>query len=312
MASLPSTVPYSAVRARHASSQLIQLLTCIHRSEIRRRGFRLHGDSWHHYQRQDLCRMFAPNSLREKCFGWPCNTKLTIVRVTLVIREQSSVSREELSLCPSTTSLKMKVRWISCPSRASVSILICPVSIGEKARICAAGGFVDFGRVNGNLALSRAIGDFEFKKSADLPPEQQIVTAFPDVTVHDMTDDDEFVVLACDGELDCLCPVADSQLTIVYRHLGLPIFASSDRVCSSRHRVEAGADCHLREHDGQLLGFKQRDGRCRLRQHDHHDCRTSERQDQGRVVPDDRRQSGSRRRALRPPRIRSVFLITPL
>ena len=25
----------------------------------------------------------------------------------------------------------------------------------------AAGGFVDFGRVNGNLALSRAIGDFE-------------------------------------------------------------------------------------------------------------------------------------------------------
>lgn len=78
---------------------------------------------------------------------------------------------------------------------------------GEKARITAAGGFVDFGRVNGNLALSRAIGDFEFKKSADLPPEQQIVTAFPDVTVHEITDDDEFLVIACDGTcmpaLDC-------------------------------------------------------------------------------------------------------------
>ena len=73
------------------------------------------------------------------------------------------------------------------------------MAIGEKARICAAGGFVDFGRVNGNLALSRAIGDFEFKKSAELPPEQQIVTAFPDVTVHEITDDDEFVVIACDG-----------------------------------------------------------------------------------------------------------------
>ena len=36
-----------------------------------------------------------------------------------------------------------------------------PQNEGEKARICAAGGFVDFGRVNGNLALSRAIGDFE-------------------------------------------------------------------------------------------------------------------------------------------------------
>lgn len=70
---------------------------------------------------------------------------------------------------------------------------------GEKARICAAGGFVDFGRVNGNLALSRAIGDFEFKKSADLPPEAQIVTAFPEVSVHEISDDDEFLVIACDG-----------------------------------------------------------------------------------------------------------------
>ena len=71
--------------------------------------------------------------------------------------------------------------------------------IGEKARICAAGGFVDFGRVNGNLALSRAIGDFEFKKSVELSPEQQIVTAFPDVVAHTISDDDEFLVIACDG-----------------------------------------------------------------------------------------------------------------
>lgn len=72
-------------------------------------------------------------------------------------------------------------------------------TIGEKARISAAGGFVDFGRVNGNLALSRAIGDFEFKKGADLAPEQQIVTAFPDVVTHDISGDDEFLVIACDG-----------------------------------------------------------------------------------------------------------------
>lgn len=74
------------------------------------------------------------------------------------------------------------------------------MSTGEKARITAAGGFVDFGRVNGNLALSRAIGDFEFKKSAELAPEQQIVTAYPDVVVHDLSDDDEFLVIACDGK----------------------------------------------------------------------------------------------------------------
>ncbi|KAL9634485.1 MAG: hypothetical protein Q9164_004058 [Protoblastenia rupestris] len=78
-----------------------------------------------------------------------------------------------------------------------------PQNEGEKARISAAGGFVDFGRVNGNLALSRAIGDFEFKKSAELSPEQQIVTAFPDVIAHTITDDDEFLVIACDGIWDC-------------------------------------------------------------------------------------------------------------
>ena len=49
--------------------------------------------------------------------------------------------------------------------------------------------------------MSRAIGDFEFKKSAELPPEQQIVTAFPDVEIHDISEDDEFLVVACDGML---------------------------------------------------------------------------------------------------------------
>lgn len=47
--------------------------------------------------------------------------------------------------------------------------------------------------------MSRALGDFEFKKKADLPPEEQIVTAYPDVNEHSFTPDDEFLVLACDG-----------------------------------------------------------------------------------------------------------------
>ncbi|PUU73056.1 phosphatase 2C-like domain-containing protein [Tuber borchii] len=78
-----------------------------------------------------------------------------------------------------------------------------PYNKEEKARICAAGGFVDSGRVCGNLALSRAIGDFRYKMKADLPPEQQIVTAFPDVVIHEVSDDDEFLVIACDGIWDC-------------------------------------------------------------------------------------------------------------
>lgn len=76
---------------------------------------------------------------------------------------------------------------------------------------------MDFGRVNGNLALSRAIGDFEFKKSAELSPEQQIVTAYPDVTVHEIGDDDEFLVIACDGMLSSLAayPLLHSALDVL-------------------------------------------------------------------------------------------------
>ncbi|OAQ74575.1 protein phosphatase 2C [Purpureocillium lilacinum] len=99
----------------------------------------------------------------------------------------------------------------------------------EKNRITAAGGFVDFGRVNGNLALSRAIGDFEFKKSADLSPENQIVTAFPDVDSHDLTDEDEFLVLACDGIWDC----QSSQAVVEFVRRGIAAKQDLDKICEN-------------------------------------------------------------------------------
>jgi len=74
----------------------------------------------------------------------------------------------------------------------------------EKRRIVSAGGFIEYGRVNGNLALSRAIGDFEFKQNFSLEPEDQIVTADPEIISHDITGEEEFLVLACDGIWDCL------------------------------------------------------------------------------------------------------------
>lgn len=79
-----------------------------------------------------------------------------------------------------------------------------PSSETEKARISGAGGYIEYGRVNGNLALSRALGDFEFKKNHSLIAEKQVITADPDVTVHDITQEDEFLVIACDGIWDCL------------------------------------------------------------------------------------------------------------
>ncbi|KAG4198949.1 hypothetical protein ERO13_A05G117800v2 [Gossypium hirsutum] len=74
----------------------------------------------------------------------------------------------------------------------------------EKDRILKAGGFIQVGRVNGSLNLARAIGDAEFKQNKSLPAERQIVTANPDINTVEICDDDEFLVLACDGIWDCM------------------------------------------------------------------------------------------------------------
>ncbi|XP_033646346.1 probable protein phosphatase 2C T23F11.1 [Asterias rubens] len=74
----------------------------------------------------------------------------------------------------------------------------------ETKRIIAAGGWVEFNRVNGNLALSRALGDFVFKRNESKPAEEQIVIALPDVTVNNILSEHEFLVLACDGIWDVL------------------------------------------------------------------------------------------------------------
>jgi protein phosphatase 2C family protein 2/3 len=118
-----------------------------------------------------------------------------------------------------------------------------PQNEGEKARIVAAGGFVKSGRVNGNLGLSRAIGDFEFKKSAKLPPEQQIITAYPDVVVHDISDDDEFIVVACDGIWDC----RSSQAVVEFVRRGIAAKQDLHKICEnmmdnclSRNGVDGG------------------------------------------------------------------------
>jgi len=80
-----------------------------------------------------------------------------------------------------------------------------PTQERELNRIKSAGGYVNVvGRVNGNLNLSRSLGDLKYKQLKHLRPEEQIITAEPDVTVFDIEETDEFFILACDGIWDCL------------------------------------------------------------------------------------------------------------
>lgn len=74
----------------------------------------------------------------------------------------------------------------------------------EEARINAAGHFVSDDRVDGNLALSRAFGDFQYKDQKNKQAGDQAVTAKPDVTTYNRSADDKFIVCACDGIWDCL------------------------------------------------------------------------------------------------------------
>ena len=82
----------------------------------------------------------------------------------------------------------------------------------ESARILKAGGTVEESqggarthyRVNGNLNLSRAIGDLEYKKNPSLQHDEQIITSTPDVLCVPRSEDDEFIVLGCDGVWDVL------------------------------------------------------------------------------------------------------------
>ncbi|CAF1081827.1 unnamed protein product [Adineta steineri] len=70
----------------------------------------------------------------------------------------------------------------------------------ERSRIEKAGYKVTLdGRVSGGLNLSRAIGDHAYKKTASLPAEKQAITALPDIRTLTLEDQDDFMIIACDG-----------------------------------------------------------------------------------------------------------------
>ncbi|KAF1743855.1 hypothetical protein MXB_5506, partial [Myxobolus squamalis] len=75
----------------------------------------------------------------------------------------------------------------------------------ERNRIIQAGGSVSLdNRVNGNLAVSRALGDFGYKNNDSLKAIEQCVSPEPTITLLLRDTLDEFAVLACDGIWDVM------------------------------------------------------------------------------------------------------------
>lgn len=80
-----------------------------------------------------------------------------------------------------------------------------PINPAERERIHNAGGSVMIQRVNGSLAVSRALGDFEYKCVEGRGACEQLVSPEPEIYVKDRDyEKDEFVVLACDGIWDVM------------------------------------------------------------------------------------------------------------
>ncbi|AAS51543.2 ADL377Wp [Eremothecium gossypii ATCC 10895] len=128
-----------------------------------------------------------------------------------------------------------------------------PQHIGELIRINDDGGTVSLGRVGGVLALSRAFGDFQFKRSVAykdsqltnsirryIPAAEAQVTVEPDVLTHSLDyAKDEFLVLACDGIWDIYSNKALTQFIKYHLTLGLRL---DDIVTKLLDHGLAGAD----------------------------------------------------------------------
>ncbi|PWU90238.1 putative protein phosphatase 2C [Trypanosoma cruzi] len=79
-----------------------------------------------------------------------------------------------------------------------------PTTKREHTRILQCGGFVQFGRVCGILAVSRALGDYEFKFNGNrfIANRELMVSNVADVRQINLTDSSNFLLMACDGLWD--------------------------------------------------------------------------------------------------------------
>eukprot|EP01035_Chromulina_nebulosa_P017718 gene17718-23310_t len=75
------------------------------------------------------------------------------------------------------------------------------------------------------LRMSRSFGDFLFKSNDELSWDKQAVIAIPDIIIRERTNNDEFIVLACDGIWDVMSN--SDVVAFVHNHLIKPITHSS-------------------------------------------------------------------------------------
>jgi len=128
--------------------------------------------------------------------------------------------------------------WVWCANCGDSRALLCrdgraiklsldhkPNREDEAERIENAGGFVSFGRVLGRLAVSRAFGDEEYKATGEGSNGKPLVICDPEVRHQQLTPQDEFLLMACDGLFD----VFSSQEAVDFIHARLAAMPSNEQ-----------------------------------------------------------------------------------
>lgn len=125
-------------------------------------------------------------------------------------------SRGVIIKCPQSLRRKIKRRG----SAIVESVDHKPSNAKEQSRIKAAGGCVRGDRpprIDGDLAVSRGLGDFKYKADRRLPPSAQKVTCEPDVYEVSGLQSGALVILACDGLWDVM--TTEEVTSLVYDNL---------------------------------------------------------------------------------------------
>jgi len=87
-----------------------------------------------------------------------------------------------------------------------------PSNPSEEERVGKAGGYVSWNRVDGILAVSRALGDIDFKGISKYKGREAKVSPVPDVTEYPFSKDTK-IIMASDGLFD---KVEDNSMILRY------------------------------------------------------------------------------------------------
>ena len=110
-----------------------------------------------------------------------------------------------------------------------------PTLSREKQRVIKAGFSVNGeGRIDGNLNLSRSIGDLKYKKNKKLKQQDQAISAFPEVKVMPINGGAggkrvDFIVIGCDG----IWELKNSQQIVTYIYEQKKKKVAMKKICES-------------------------------------------------------------------------------